>query len=142
MRPLISSLTPPLSRRIHLRQLALLALFPLLLSACGGGDPLGLYTSLWIRYVDSPTERNRNESVSVEAGADYFGEISGGDLRWELKQTGGHDVGNISETLADDNRKVTYTFTAPDKTGWIYFDITVKARNFRDTKSFSIRIRD
>lgn len=140
MRPLISSLLA--SRRRHLRRLALLAVFPLL-TACGGGDdPLGLYTSLWIRYVDSPTERNRNESVTVEAGADYYGEISGGDLRWELKQTSGDDVSNIDETLADDNRKVTYTFTTPDKTGWIYFDITVKAHNFRDTKSFSIRVRD
>ncbi|KAF7600813.1 MAG: hypothetical protein CGU28_00560 [Candidatus Dactylopiibacterium carminicum] len=129
------------SRRSSLRLLVLASLLPLLV-ACGGGDPLGLYTSVWINTLDAPSERNRGETITVEATAGYFGEISGGDLRWDLNQISGNSISDLTSEVDDNNRHVRFRFTAPDGQGGLLLEIRVRARHFADTRRFTIRIRD
>lgn len=130
----------PLARRSAL--LCLLAL-PLL-AGCGGGaeNPLErLYTSLAISELSYPADEEKNDEILIEARASSTGEISGGDIDWELDQSSGHAVSNIRKELADDNHKVVFRATAPDHTGKLNFTLKAKARGYSDSRDFAIEIR-
>ncbi|MBS1211173.1 MAG: hypothetical protein H6R19_3571 [Proteobacteria bacterium] len=131
---------------MHRRTFCRLAL-PLglsLLAGCGGGadNPFSiLYTWIGINDLSYPKDESTNSEITIEARASSTGEISGGDIDWDLNRTSGHDISNLRKTLSDNNHKVTYRFTAPSDSGTIYFDIKVKAHGYSDTRSFSIDIR-
>lgn len=131
---------------MHRRTLCRLAL-PLglsLLAGCGGGadNPFSiLYTWIGINDLSYPKDESTNSEITIEARASSTGEISGGDIDWDLNRTSGHDISNLRKELSDSNHKVTYRFTAPSDSGTIYFDIKVKAHGYSDTRSFSIDIR-
>jgi len=130
------------TRRQVLRYLACASLS--LLAGCGGGadNPLSsLYTWIGINSLTYPQDESTNSEITVEAHANSTGEISDGDIDWDLNHTSGHDISNLRKELSDSNHKVTYRFTAPSDSGTIYFDIKVKAHGYSDTRSFSIYIR-
>lgn len=129
-------------RRNLLQRAAAITCFALL-AACGGGDdnPLSvLYTSISITDLSYPADEYTNKDFTIEARASSIGEISGGDIDWSLEQTSGRDARVVSKTLSDDNRKVVFLVTAPDRTGLIGFKIKVEANGFRDSRTFSIDI--
>jgi len=116
----------------------------LLLAGCGGGadNPVSsLYTWIGINDLTYPKDESTNSEITVEAHANSTGEISDGDIDWDLNRTSGHDISNLRKELSDNNHKVTYRFTAPSDSGTLYFDIKVKAHGYSDTRSFSIYIR-
>lgn len=130
---------PSCSRR---RALTLLVTLPWL-AACGGGadNPFQvLYTWITIDSLDAPSDADKNAEVKVEAHAASFGEISDGDINWDLNQTDGYGISNLSEERADGNHKVTYRFTTPDHADTLDFEIRVKANGFSDLRRFSLRV--
>ena len=134
--------TSPARRQI-LRGLVLCLALPLLAACGGGGDSVFsvLYSGLSINDLSYPSDEEKNEQITIEARASSWGEISDEDIDWELDQTSGDDVSNVTKELSDGNHKVVFRCTAPDKTGTLRFTIKVKTDDYADSESFSIDIR-
>lgn len=138
-------MNPRFPVRNYAARLALLACLPLI-AACGGGsgNPLAsTYTFLGIDKLDRPSTAGKDSDVTVESHAYSTGEISGGDLEWNIDQTSGSDVGTVSQTLNDDNHTAKFSFRTPNSTTTVCFTIKVQTHNhyYADRVSFCTDVR-